>query len=254
MLPLLDSGPTMRPLSGLEQLLERLLERPAGRLFKTSLQPIQVQRRIERAMERDRRSVGGRTWVPDRYLVRLDPTDLQALVAASPELAGELADAALGFARSHAYLLADRPRVEFVADRAVAPGDVHVDTEPTPATSGDEMPAHGDRTMAFAVPAPAAPAAILREIRRDGTGQTVSISGSLSIGRSGDNDLVLADARVSRHHARLRASHGMLVLTDLGSTNGCRVNGVRVDEVVLGSGDTIELGDTVLVVDAPAAD
>ena len=46
----------------------------------------------------------------------------------------------------------------------------------------------------------------------------------------------------------------MLVLTDLGSTNGCRVNGVRVDEVVLGSGDTIELGDTVLVVDAPAAD
>jgi pSer/pThr/pTyr-binding forkhead associated (FHA) protein len=39
------------------------------------------------------------------------------------------------------------------------------------------------------------------------------------------------------------------VYTDLSSTNGSRVNGVRVDEIVLGSGDRIQLGDTVLVVE-----
>ncbi len=244
----------MRPLSGLERLLERLLERPAGRLFRTSLQPIQVQRRIERAMELDRRSASGRTWVPDRYQVRLGRADLQALVATSPDIAGDLADAALAFARSHAYALAGRPRVEFIVDSTVPPGEVQVDAERASATGWDGPPTEDDRTMAFAIPAAPVPAAVLREIRRDGTGRTVTVAGgSLSIGRSADNDLVLVDTRVSRHHARLRTSHGMLVLTDLGSTNGCRVNGIRIDEVVLGSGDTIELGDTVLVVDAPAA-
>jgi Protein of unknown function (DUF3662)/FHA domain len=245
----------MRPLSRLEQLLERLLERPAGRLFKTSLQPIQVQRRIERAMEAERRSAGGRTRVPDRYVVRLEPGDLQALIATSPELAGELADSALGFARSHAYTLADRPRVEFVADPTVSPGDVRVETEPAAAVTSAEAPGDDDRTRAFSIPAATLPAAVLREIRRDGTGRSIPVDGgSLTIGRSSDNDLVLDDTRVSRHHARLRARHGMLVLSDLGSTNGCRVNGVRIDEVVLASGDTIEVGDTVLVVDAVAAD
>jgi pSer/pThr/pTyr-binding forkhead associated (FHA) protein len=40
------------------------------------------------------------------------------------------------------------------------------------------------------------------------------------------------------------------VYTDLDSTNGTRVNGVAVTEVVLGEGDRLELGDTVLVVES----
>jgi pSer/pThr/pTyr-binding forkhead associated (FHA) protein len=60
---------------------------------------------------------------------------------------------------------------------------------------------------------------------------------------------VLADPRVSRHHARLQARRGTLVFTDLGSTNGSRVNGVRVDECALGTGDRVVVGDTVLLVE-----
>ncbi len=40
-----------------------------------------------------------------------------------------------------------------------------------------------------------------------------------------------------------------LVYTDLGSTNGSRVNGIRVDEIALGLGDRVLVGDTVLVVE-----
>ena len=40
----------------------------------------------------------------------------------------------------------------------------------------------------------------------------------------------------------------MLILTDLGSTNGTRVNGHRVDEVAIGEGDLIEVGDSVITV------
>ena len=61
---------------------------------------------------------------------------------------------------------------------------------------------------------------------------------------------MLSDSRVSRRHARLTARDGVLVLTDLGSTNGTRVNGHRVTEMVLGAGDRIQIGETSLVVEA----
>ena len=108
----------------------------------------------------------------------------------------------------------------------------------------------GTRTLVFRRPAPQAAHATLRAFGPDGSERTFEVDGSqLTIGRGQDNGLVLADGRVSRHHGRLIARHGALVYSDLGSTNGSRVNGVRVDEIVLGSGDRIQLGDTVLVVE-----
>ena len=70
----------------------------------------------------------------------------------------------------------------------------------------------------------------------------------MRIGRAPDNDLVLGDGRVSRHHGRIAGRLGTLVYTDLGSTNGSRVNGEAVIEVVLGPGDRILVGDTTLEV------
>jgi pSer/pThr/pTyr-binding forkhead associated (FHA) protein len=104
--------------------------------------------------------------------------------------------------------------------------------------------------MVFTVPRPSAPSARLRVITRDGDEVVHAFDGSgLTIGRSADNDLVLADARVSRHHARIVGRRGTLVYADLGSTNGSRVNGIQVGELVLGAGDRIEIGDTVIVVE-----
>ena len=61
------------------------------------------------------------------------------------------------------------------------------------------------------------------------------------------------DSRVSRHHGRITGRRGTLVYVDLGSTNGSRVNGVPVTEVVLGAGDRLEMGDTALVVEVAGA-
>jgi len=245
----------MRPLSGVERMLERLLERPSARLFRTRIQPIQIQRRIERAMERERGSGVDRDRVPDRFMVHLAPADLTGLGDAAEDVAAELADAALVFARSRGYTLASRPRVELSADPSVGPGDVRVIVAVAAPHPSSDPNAVSDGTMIFAVPAPRAPSAILREIGRDGRERQVRIDGSLlTIGRASDNGLPLDDSRVSRYHARLRARQGMLVLSDLDSTNGIRVNGVRVSEVALGVGDRIEIGSTVLVVDTVAPD
>ena len=105
--------------------------------------------------------------------------------------------------------------------------------------------------MVFEAPVIEGPRARLREIRPDGTQREVDVDGSLlTIGRARDNSLVLHDGRASRYHARLQSRRGALILTDLGSTNGSRVNGQPVDEMALGEGDRIEIGDTVLLVES----
>jgi hypothetical protein len=257
----------MRPLAALERIIERLVERSSARLFRTRIQPLQVQRRVEREMETHRRSVGDRTLVPNRFTVRLNPADLAELEAVAQSLVAELADAALTFARAHRYAVADRPQVALVANRAVAVGEIDVEArfedpgrpmdgavaragQPDGSPMGNDAPGL-ERTMVFSIPQPEAPLAVLREILPDGSDRQILLDGRpLTIGRATDNDVVLRDSRVSRHHARLQSRRGTLVLTDLGSSNGSRVNGITVQEVVLGPGDRIQLGDSVLVVDS----
>jgi hypothetical protein len=64
----------------------------------------------------------------------------------------------------------------------------------------------------------------------------------LSIGRGLDNDLVIDDPRVSRHHAQITFRHNHYLLRDLRSTNGTFVRNQPVEAVVLASGDVISLG------------
>ena len=56
--------------------------------------------------------------------------------------------------------------------------------------------------------------------------------------------MVLADPNVCRNHAEIRPQGDRFVVVDLGSTNGSRVNGVRVDTQVLEDGDEITFGNT----------
>jgi hypothetical protein len=323
----------MPVLADVERLLERVFERTTARAFRARIQVVQVERRVERAMERARTSRGSQTSVPSRYRVRLRPADLEILAAdaGGPEvLAGRLADEALAFARAHGYHLGGRPSVALVADPSVDRGAIEVDAvadghrapvagtvspmgqvaQPVPvpdmpaidprpgpaeATAGVEADAgtgpaspapgqpavfpvamatttpptpvvlvpdpappagaggirgDGTQTLVFRRPAPEAARALLRVIAPDGTERTVEVDGTpLTLGRARDNTLVLADNRVSRHHGRVQARRGTLVYTDLSSTNGSRINGIRVDECALGMGDRIVVGDTVLLVE-----
>jgi hypothetical protein len=71
----------------------------------------------------------------------------------------------------------------------------------------------------------------------------------LLIGRHLDCDVVLADPQISRRHAQLHFRDGRWILQDLGSTNGTRVNGVRVGRCELRPGDAVEVGAMHLLVD-----
>lgn len=242
-------------MSRVERFFERLVERPSARIFKTRLQPLQVLRRIERAMDSGRGADGRRGLVPDRFTVRLHPDDLTGLAPAD-ELASHLASGALSFARSHGYALRERPRVTLQPDPALRLGEVEVDASVSSVDRGSVMTEESDGgTRVFEVPVVRAPDVVLEVREPNRVARRVPVSGApIRIGRAPDCDLILHDSRVSRRHARLVARDGVLVLTDLRSTNGTRVNGHRVTEVVLGAGDRIDVGDTSLVVQAARAE
>ena len=77
----------------------------------------------------------------------------------------------------------------------------------------------------------------------------------LSIGRGEDNDLQLMDPKVSRNHAVIRREGRNFALTDLGSANGTRVNGVLITgSHVLKHGERITIGDAELTYQEPGKD
>lgn len=87
-------------------------------------------------------------------------------------------------------------------------------------------------------------------IRMDGQSQPRCIPlarRSYTIGREQQVDIPIMAPSVSRRHARLFFLHGEEIIEDLGSTNGVRVNGVRVSHCVLQNNDMIHIGDIALL-------
>jgi ABC-type multidrug transport system ATPase subunit len=71
--------------------------------------------------------------------------------------------------------------------------------------------------------------------------------GSVKIGRAPDNDVVIPDVLVSRHHATLVPHTGWTEIRDARSSNGTFVNGVRVEAAPLHDGDVVTIGNVDLV-------
>lgn len=70
----------------------------------------------------------------------------------------------------------------------------------------------------------------------------------LTVGRRAGNTVVIADPSVSGRHAELASEGGALVVRDLGSTNGTRVGGERIEQARLAHGDRVQFGNIALLV------
>ncbi len=64
----------------------------------------------------------------------------------------------------------------------------------------------------------------------------------VTLGRGDDNDVVLDDPQVSRHHARIRREGDAYFVEDLASANGTYINGKRVGRAQIGPQDLISFG------------
>lgn len=66
---------------------------------------------------------------------------------------------------------------------------------------------------------------------------------TVTLGRGGDNDIVIDSASVSVKHAEMRRVNGGYELADLGSTNGIKLDDIRREVIPLRSGMTVSIGD-----------
>jgi hypothetical protein len=204
-----------------EQRLERLVEGAFAKAFGGGLQPVELGRRLVREMD-IHRALGVRgTIVPNRFTIALSPSDRERFAAIEHSLISELVETARHHAREEGYRLPGAVTVELVTDPRLAPGSFHLEGR-------------------LAEGGPTAGLVLADASRFDLPDEPVTV------GRAPDCDLVLSDPTVSKHHFELRHQGADVVLVDLGSTNGTRVNDFLVRDRVLADGDRIQVGATVL--------
>ncbi len=92
---------------------------------------------------------------------------------------------------------------------------------------------------------------VLEGVDRGRVFRDLSLEPYIMIGREEGNHLRLNDERVSRFHAKVQMDNGDIILTDLESTNGTRVNGKSVQIRRLRPGDQIWMGRSLLLFGSP---
>jgi hypothetical protein len=210
-------------LQGFERRLERMVEGAFSRAFKSGLRPVELGRRLVRVMD-DQRSVGvsGRRVVPNSFTVVLSPDDHAQFTDVEETLVRELCDAAREHARDEQYTFMGPVTVELARDESLRTGNFRIEGRLK------EGPGGGG-----------AGSILLPTDERVVLGEYI-----VTIGRMPDSTIVLADPNVSRNHAEIRPQGDGYVVVDLGSTNGTRVNGVKVTQHELRDGVEVVFGNT----------
>jgi Protein of unknown function (DUF3662)/FHA domain len=241
-------------LRNLESKLAGLVEGTFSRAFKSEVRPVEIARKLAREMDEHRVQSLSRTYVPNEYTVWLSPDDREQFSGYEDELRRELSGYLLEHARRERVALLTAPEITFKTDERLRLGEfgiqarlVRPDADPAAAPSQGEE----GHTMVYSTsdriseplrePDPHRASA---RLRIEGRSELLG-SGGATIGRSREADIVLDDANVSRKHAEVRPSGGSWIVRDLGSTNGVKVNGRRLDPnrpQSLKRGDVIELG------------
>jgi Protein of unknown function (DUF3662)/FHA domain len=243
----------MSVLRSLESKIASLVEGTFSRAFRSEVRPVEIARKLAREMEEHKSLSLSRTYVPNEYRVYLSPRDRERFADYEEALASELAGYLLEHARRERLALMSRPVVEFETDDRLGLGEFGIQTRVVSPDHDDDAEApveESGRTMIYSSAGRVAEP--LEERARTHTHTALLISGGkrlvvgpagVTIGRSRQCDVTLDDPNVSRTHAEIRPRGGSWVLTDLGSTNGSRLNGRRLDGAeVLKPGDEIELG------------
>lgn len=271
------------PLRKLEAFMGRVIEGSFGRLFPSPLEPVELKRKLESAMDDNLQLVGeGRRLAPNVYDIYLSRQDHQRLAPGEKGMVSDLQRHLINMAKQRRYTLRSNPVLRLHSDPRLGSGGVRIEVEvadpqgangeqgggtqvitpeqlaqlfnkPLPgqqsSSPGNSGPSAPGRSMAPSAPsAPLMPQAWLT-IRLPGGGQEVfRIEKPLvKIGRQLDNDIIVQDKRVSRYHATIDYQpNGQFTITDLGSTNHVTINGVATQDgqqLVLRSGDRFTIGN-----------
>lgn len=212
-------------LARFEKRLERTVEGAFARAFKSQVRPVEIARRMLREMDLSVDvGVKGRRTAPNHFTIALSRQDIERLSGMLDVLATELAEEVEAHAQDEGYTLPGPAGVEIVEEPSIHTGIVEVTSE---FRSGTRTP----RPVAWLT---------------DGTARREPVvpGQPLYIGRQADCQIVINDTNVSRRHAEVRAEGNHVLVKDLGSLNGTKVNGRGVPPE---RGTQAHVGDDITV-------
>jgi hypothetical protein len=240
-----------------------MVEAPFRRVFGGRLEPVDLARRLGRVMDDNKRVTWERPLVPNQYAIALAPKDYDDVEGFVDALQRELERFVTERAAERGYSLLAAPRVTIAAESALSAGvfTVRATMIDAPAPPPGRSGTASDATVSGAAPllpeeartramrplempiGPAGAEALYLVGTLNGRRKSWPLSGKrVRIGRGLDNEVVLDDASVSRHHAEITREDGVTEVRDLGSTNGTWINAGRVEVALVEPGDQLAFG------------
>lgn len=236
----------MNILDRFEQSFERLMEGSIGRLFRSPIQPAEIGRKLERAMVANQVVSVDATLVPNDYRVSMHQEDMVLFADYVTALCRQMETWLTELAAERKFTLVDRIRVQITGTDSVPRRAIHVTAAiaDRPNFKQPEQDAI-QRTEVYRVirETTGVPPLRVRFLSGPLVGTEVTIrKATTTVGRALDNDIVVESGDVSRHHAKFDYANAQLRVTDLGSTNGTRVNGKAVRTHTIALGDEVTFG------------
>lgn len=215
-----------------ERRLGGLVEGLFAKTSRSGVQPVELAKRLLKEMEAGRTVGVSEVWAPNHFEFSLSAADAERFGQAEAALVSELREVVRQNAAERGWGLVGPPEIELVVDDSLKRGVFRCEAS---LVEGEEKVE------------PASPASASIVLEEDGEARTIAIAKDVvTIGRLPDCDVVVKDKGASRRHAQIKRKGDGYTLTDLGSTNGTRLNGQTVQSAELSGGDRITIGTTVL--------
>ena len=206
-------------LDNFERGLERVVNGAFAKTFKSGLQPLEVTAALRRELDTKAAVVSrDRILVPNDFVVRLAPGDFARMTDLGPALIDEFTQLVQQHATAQHYSFAGGISIKLQQDTGLSAGIVRIDSQnvkgdvawsPVLDIGGKRYPLTQSRTV---------------------------------IGRGSDADITIDDTGTSRQHVEILWDSKRGQVSDLGSTNGSKLNGAPVTKAPLPPDSIIEIG------------
>ncbi len=211
-------------LDNFEKGLERAVNGAFAKTFKSGLQPVEITSALRRELDTKAAVVSrDRILVPNRFTVRLSPSDYERMTGLGDSLIDELTQLVQSHAAAQRYSFAGGIAIELQKLDSLGEGTLDVSSvnvkgtvawTPVLDVNGKRYPITRSRTV---------------------------------IGRGTDADITVDDSSISRRHVEILWDGTRAQVNDLGSTNGALLNGQAVAKAPLPTDSVIDIGRTRIV-------
>jgi hypothetical protein len=211
-------------LDSFERGLERAVNGAFAKTFRSGVQPVEISSALRRELDTKAAVVSReRILVPNEFTVRLAPPDFTRMNDVGRPLIDELTNLAQQHAVAQNYSFSGPLSIRLQQDGTLSTGILEIDSTTV------------KRDVSWVA------------VLDIGSQRHHLQQGRTVIGRGTDADITVADTGTSRKHVEVLWDGKHAQATDLGSTNGSKLNGERFQKAIVEPDSTIEIGRTRMV-------